>query len=283
MKNGAIIKGMICEVIQTTTRTIRFKQAITNFEFKIKLNDIENIITTRSFNILNLIQDSLILKNGSTIVSTIQSLSPWAVTLLNDSIIAIRTISKIKTSVSSYVMELKSYYPDLLLMKEDLLYTISVGSLTLLSKSKHPDNFNYNYFVVLNVMSARAENLELQINMIPRFCHNIQGQVTASCGTKFDPQAYNLLQLSIGVGYIHFSKNISLSILLNVANKTLNNSNISNVVTFLSLYAQVPILNNKFLVSIGGRYHFSNIPIEGKITKYSLNIGIGYNFKSSDN
>jgi hypothetical protein len=227
-------------------------------------------------------RDSLFFKNGDIIAGNIKSLTPWSVTLDNDNYYALKMLSEIKASDSSIVHQLKFFYHDIVVAKTDSMFVIEVAMLKLLPVDEYEKNFVYRYFVILDAMSARAENIEFEINMIPRFCHNIVGQVAVSSGTDLKRTGTCFRQASIGVGYLYSFGNVSISANFNLADKTLLPDNISDVVTYCSIYTQV-LFGSKWLLSMGGRYHISNIPVNNEKTRFSFNVGIGYNFQITPN
>jgi hypothetical protein len=227
-------------------------------------------------------RDSLVFKNGTIIAGNIKSLNPWSVTLDNDNYYALKMLSEIEASDSSIVPQLKSFYPDIVVTKTDSMFVIELATLKLLPVDEYGNNFVYRYFVLFDAMSARAENIEFQINLIPRFCHNIVGQVAVSSGTDLTKTGIRFQQASIGVGYLYSFRNVSLSANFILADKTLFPDYFSHVVTYCSIYMQV-LFGNRWLLSMGGRYHISNIPIDNEKTRFSFNLGMGYNFQITPN
>lgn len=227
-------------------------------------------------------QDSLLFKNGDVLAGNIKKLSPWAVAFGNGSYYALKILSEIKVSDSSIVLQLKSFYPDIVITKTDSIFVIDVAVLKLLPVGEYENNFVYRYIVLFNAMSAQAEHMEFQINLIPRFCHSLVGQVAISSGTDLGETGTRLQEASIGVGYLYSFENLSVSASLNLADKTLYPDHFSHVATHFSIYTQF-LSAQKWVFSVGGRYHISNIRINNERTRISFNVGIGYSFQITPN
>ncbi len=228
------------------------------------------------------VTDSLIFKNGDVLSGNIKTLNPWSVTLSNDNYYALKMLSEIKTSDSIIVHQLKFFYPDIAVSKTDSMFIIQVAGLKILPIDQYQDNFVYRYFILLNAMTARAENVELQINLVPRFCQNLIGQVAVSSGTDLKRNGTCVHQASVGVGYLYQFDNAYVLVNLNLADRTLYPDYISDIVTYLSLYTQV-LVGNELLLSAGGRYYISNISVNNENARFSFNVGIGYNFQITPN
>jgi hypothetical protein len=230
-------------------------------------------------------RDSLFFNDGKTLCTRIHTLNAWSVTLDDGNFIGLKMLSVIKTRDSLLVQQLRSFYPQIDVTVQDSIYTITTAHLRLLPADPYSDDFVYRYFVLLNAMNAPYENIEFQLNLIPRLCHNIVGQITASSGVKFRRDALNVQQATIGIGYFQSLDFIILSLNLNYGYKSLHitddSPDISKYVTFLSFYARIPFGNNRFLLSLGGRYYLSNLLINTDKRMSSLNIGLGYTFEVS--
>src|SRR4030066_65223 len=81
-------------------------------------------------------RDSLVLKNGSAIESSVKSLSPWAFTFEDGFVIPFRDVSTLITSDSLLVGQLREWYPALLVSADSTGFLVSFGNLRLLSVSE---------------------------------------------------------------------------------------------------------------------------------------------------
>ena len=228
------------------------------------------------------ISDSLLFKNGDVLYGNIKSLNPWSVTLTDDNYYALKMLTEVKTTDSSIVQQFKAYYPDIAVSRTDSMFVIEVAGLKLLPIDEYQNNFAYRYFILLNAMSARAENVEFQINLVPRFCHSVIGQVAISTGADLRHNAAHVQQASIGVGYLYPFDNAYILANVNLANRTLYPDYISDIVTYLSLYTQI-VAGDELFFSVGGRYYISNISVNDDNMRFSFSVGIGYNFQISPN
>jgi hypothetical protein len=225
-------------------------------------------------------RESLLLKEGTTLSCTILELNAWALTLADDCMIPIKKVSEIKTTSSLLVHQLQSYYPDVQVSEKDSVFTLSVASLSLLPwKDTY---FIKRYSWAFNIMSAPREMLEFQINFIPNGFDNFIGQISISSGTDFEPKNCNVQQIHCGAGYVYTLGKTDVAVMMNLGHKSLvssQNTKNSDIVTFLSLCLRQTIWENRFFVSIGSRYHITNIPIQGEKTRFSANLGIGASFR----
>lgn len=191
-------------------------------------------------------------------------------------------MSKIITPELSAVDQLKSYYPALSYTKSNETYTIQVADLELRQLEGYNQPFVNRYFIVLNEMSARAENLEFQMNMISNLNPKIVFRLAVATGLNFENNAANLNTISLGIGGIKSYGKFSLLATLNLAEKTRMPDDISKLVPYFSFSAQTKLLQ-QVLLSAGGRYYFDNLRVKDKVTGFSVNFGIGYNFQMTLN
>lgn len=222
-------------------------------------------------------QTKLVFKDSTIKTGTFKSLNPWAVTFKDGKFYAIKLMSRIITSEHSVVDQLKSYYPDLRYSKSDETYTIQVTDLKLLPLGAYNRPFVNRYFIVLNGLSARAENLEFQINMISNLNPKIVARLAVATGLNFENGAENLNTISLGVGGIKSYHKFTFLATLNLAEKTRMPDDISKLVPFFSMSAQTSLLP-RMLFTVGGRYYFRNLRINNQEAGFSASMGIGYNF-----
>jgi len=227
-------------------------------------------------------QTKLIMKDGRRISGTIKSLNPWSVTLKNGKFYAIKLMSQIITTERSAVDQLRSYYPELSFTQNDEEYVMQVADLQLRHLKGYNQPFVNRYFIMLNGMSARAENLEFQMNMLSNLNPKIVFRLAVATGLNFERDAVTLNAISLGIGGIKSYGTFSLLATLNLAEKTRMPDDISKLVPYFSFSAQSKILQ-QVLLSAGGRYYFDNLRVKDKVTGFSVNIGIGYNFQISLN
>jgi|GEM_PF-4082094 len=228
-------------------------------------------------------QTTLVFKDGTSKSGTIKSLNPWAITFTNNRYYAIKLLAKIITTDPSTVSELKSYYPEISYKKQAKTYTIEVADLKMLPLKGHSNrNFVHRYFILLNGMTARDEQLEFQMNLVPRFSPELVAQIAITSGTNFERDGTNFNTIALGVGQIFPFQKWSLVASVHLAEKILMPEDNSKLVTYLSISSQ-KVFFQKLVLSAGGRYYFSNIPVQEKTTRFSFNIGIGYNFQLAPN
>lgn len=225
--------------------------------------------------------ESVTFRDGTVLSCTVVEANAWALTLDDDAILPIKSLHEIRTSSLLLVEKLKSFYPELPVAEKDSVFTLSVTTLSLLPAPE--SNVVQRYFCNLYLMTARRENLEFQVNLVLRSLDNFIGQLSVSSGTDFQSQNYNLQQIAIGAGFIRMMHRTDIAAILSVAHKSRtfgDTQTLTDIVTFLSLYVYQRLGSGPFLVSLGGRYHFSNLPIENGITRFSGSIGVGFNFRS---
>ena len=226
--------------------------------------------------------DTLYVKKDSVICSRIQDISSSAITLDDDRDVALAIISEIRTSDSTVATRLKSFYPGLTVTRLDSIFIIYTKDISILPSDKYYGNVVRRYFFIFDVMSAEAESFEFQMNMVPRFSKILLFQVTASSGFGLGPDDLSMNQISAGVGFIQHYAGISFSEVLNVGYKTLEKGNLgkeSSEVVSLSLNGLIPIINDTWLLAVGSRIYFNNIPVNGNTTYVSFNFGLGYNIQ----
>jgi hypothetical protein len=223
-------------------------------------------------------KDTLAFINGSLVTGNIREFTPWAVTLSDDKYYGLNMLAEIRVSDSLIVSQLKSCYPDIPVIKKDSMFIIRMADVKLMPVDRYRDNYVYRYFILLNGMFAHAENAEFQINMIPRWCHHIVGQVSVSPGTDIRTEGTYSQQASIGVGYLFPFNTEFVTANINIAYKSFYPDCISDVITYLSLYAHVNV-GNDVLLSGGGRYYLSTVPTNNEYSRFGFTVGLGYNFQ----
>ncbi len=229
--------------------------------------------------------DSLIFMDGNLISGKIENFNAWSVTLDNGRIVALKELSEIKTSDSTLVFRFESFYPAVNFFKQGSTYSIKINNLSLPQADPYANNLIYKYFILLNLMTEPGENLEFQINLVPRFNHNFVGQFSVSSGIILKDDARYYQRIAAGIGYIFSFKWILVLTELNLGEKFLHLESdaptISSNVGSFSLYAQIPF--DHLLISTGARYNFVNIPADNDKTIFSFNFGIGYIFQITPN
>ncbi|MFH1198084.1 MAG: hypothetical protein V1720_20450 [bacterium] len=227
-------------------------------------------------------RDTLYLKKDSVICSRIQKILPQAVTLIDNRSVSLEIVSEIRTSDTTIVTQIKSFYPEVVVTRLDSIFIIGTKDISIPPSDTYHSNVVHRYFFILNAMSDKAENFEFQMNMVPRFWNNLIFQVTVSSGLGLEPNGLSLNQISAGLGFLRHYGGISLAAVLNVGHKTLEKKNWgieSGEVVSLSLNGLIPIINDAWLLAVGSRVHLNNIPVNGNTTSISFNLGVGYNIQ----
>jgi hypothetical protein len=86
--------------------------------------------------------DSLFLKNGEVVVSEVQHVNPWALTLSNDTVVSIKSVSRIGTTNIAVVLWFRWFYPKVSIAKMDSMFVLSVGDLQLLPAGYAPKSMD---------------------------------------------------------------------------------------------------------------------------------------------
>jgi len=124
--------------------------------------------------------DTLELKDGTVVTSTITGVDSAAFYFLDHSLISLKTVRSATTSNESIGTTLQSLYPDVRITQHESLFTISFDDVTIKPRLARSGDVFDRFSVLVNYLTDPAEDVEAQLICSLRSVSNFEEQVATS-------------------------------------------------------------------------------------------------------
>lgn len=212
------------------------------------------------------------------------SVASYGIFLEDGETISFRVISKIITDNKKLVDTVLTFVSNAAKSSSGNVFSLEMENAVYEKHVASDDRLLQDQTFMLNILSSRAENIELAFNFSPRIKKEIYFQMSYTNGRYSDKYVYSLSAISAGFGGKIPVTSGEILIGINTGIKSLTvstkkfmappiGSSVAESVTYLELLHRNQSLSNWIIFSLGSKYYFSNVSILGNKTNFSMSLG----------
>jgi hypothetical protein len=227
-------------------------------------------------------RDTLFIKNGDLVVSPITSIDLWAVYLSDHPLVSLKVISFISTEDDSIVTSFRSLYPEAQISTRDSRHLISLADVHLQPPVSANHHVLQHFSVAALYTSVRGEDAEVQFICAPSGAKGFLAQFAVASGFAVQP---NTNEYSFAIGYEKQSEQYTYSAFLSAGERFANrqvNGDHSSMTAAFSAYSKVNIFTEGLSATVGGRYYFKTLDVQGELAPFAFMLGLSMDFKTQE-
>ncbi|MGD8779859.1 MAG: hypothetical protein PVH88_12970 [Ignavibacteria bacterium] len=221
--------------------------------------------------------------------SKIIAVASYGLTLEDNQTVSYKVISKIVTDNENILDTILTYVSNVEKIENGDDFILEMGNARYEKPQLRKNKVLQDVVCMLNIMSNRAENIEVLFNFSPKILKEIYFQMSYSNGRYVDDNSYSLSAISAGIGGkykidtgelllgIHYGGKASVVSQKKLFSSALYSTKVEYV-GYLELLYRGQLINNNILYSVGSKYYFSNISVQDVNTKFNISLGIGIKF-----
>ncbi|MCK9426748.1 MAG: hypothetical protein M0Q21_11970 [Ignavibacteriaceae bacterium] len=220
--------------------------------------------------------------------SRVVTITPYGIILENNETVSYKVISKIVTDNESLLDTILHYVSHAIKSVDGKYFLLEMKQATFEKLLLSDDRIFQDQVFMFNILSSRAENIELAFNLSPRILENVYFQMSYTNGKYVNSKSYSLSAISVGfgrkiklsTGEILFGINTGTKSLTVSSKKFMSPplySTVGQSVTYLEILYRSDLTNNWINFCLGSKYYFSNIKVLDVLTDFNISAGLVIN------
>ncbi len=244
-------------------------------------------VTTSLFSQTDFTENNLckfvIKKSGREINAKVKSVKFHGIIWEDERTIGFQVISKFETENKDIVDSVLVYAKNVKQSYQDGRYILDMSDANYKKGEIADRRVLQDGIIGISIMSNRAENFEAYLNVSPRILNALFLRMSYSYGKYSKEKTYSCSSVAFGLG---LKSKIGSSEILGSVNygprsvfvdgsiiaKKAPNGGKTKYSPYLEVLYRMKFLKDWLFVSVGGRYIFSNITIDGNNTKFGVNV-----------